>query len=111
MLVRILLNAKARVDTKVQTTEEIGPTSLMGAAEYHLATSVRLLLERGASVTDVDSRNETALMYSVLRRSSRYSTDFETVDLLVRANSPINAQSTSGKTVLMMVAKENACEQ
>lgn len=60
-MVRILVNAAASVHLRASLGE---PTPLILAATSGNATNARLLLERGASVHDVDADGKTTLLYA-----------------------------------------------
>lgn len=101
-IVRILLNAGASTDQRSCSglSDFSGqPTPLIFAASAGLATGVRLLLERGASVHEIDAAGKTALMHAA--RSS----DLQTMTLLLNAGSPVNAQSSAGESALMLAAR------
>lgn len=117
-MVRLLLKAGAKVDIRATNDGSIGwrefrarnQTALMIAASYNFSTAVRLLLERGASVAEVDSLDETALMHAFPSRNCG-KFDLEVVRLLVDTKSIINVQSLNLKTALMMAACNDTYEE
>lgn len=124
-IARQLMEAGALVST--QALDEgyrvsKGQTALILAASCRLRTSVRLLLERGASVDDVDLFQKTALMHAFEWYDENEDSteddlkpgrdfDAEVVRLLLNAESTIDAQSVSGETALMMAVQNDAYEE
>lgn len=102
-MVRILLEAGASVDQRAlkhATDCHAEPTSLMLAAASGDASSVKLLLQYGAPVHEVDSAGKTALVRATEKG------DIASMTMLLTAGSPIDAQTQSGRTALMTAAHD-----
>lgn len=95
-----MLEAGVKANGRVRA----GQAALMVAASNNLATSVGLRLKHGASVAGVDFSGKTALMY-VVTPILDGEFDAQVVRLLLDAGSPIDAQSSSGQTALMMAVR------
>jgi ankyrin repeat protein len=110
-----------------------GDTPLCLASRFGLVGTVRLLLERGADVNKRDGKSATALMWTsagghdevvelLLARKADVQDSFEGIDalfiaceggharcaeLLIRAGAPLNTDSRSGSTLLLLaIAKK-----
>ncbi|KAI1660844.1 ankyrin [Daldinia decipiens] len=100
LVVECLLDAGAVVDAR----DSRGMTPLMRACTLvgdlnHLLPTIRLLLQRGASTTDVEYSGQTAL--EILCRSGQKHTDkFTMVKLLLEYGSPPNATSGSTESLI-----------
>ena len=94
-LARMLLDVD---EDCVDTPEKHGWTPLMTAAEWACLPLVRLLLERGASVTAVDDELMTALHWSVLEEDRPAHADV--ICCLLEYHADPNALNGEGKTAL-----------
>jgi ankyrin repeat protein len=93
-VVRLLIEAKADVDTK----DNGGQTALMRAAVNGHEEVVRLLIEAKADVDAKDPRGWTALMRAAVERHKAV------VRLLIEAEADVDVKDDKGWTVLMWAA-------
>lgn len=92
----ILVSAGAELDV----TDEFGMSALMYASEIGESDVVRLLLDRGADVTLVDSDQKGALFYAI-----EMNQKIDIVQMLLEAGSDPNEQDSTGLAPLMLASE------
>ncbi len=92
--VRSLLDQGADIDIKLCIN---GMNPLMVAASFNRTEVLKLLLDHGAGINDIDSNNSTALMLAADKGN------MESVKILLDRGAYINASDKSDRTVLVRV--------
>jgi ankyrin repeat protein len=94
-----LITVRALPASELQAKNRRGTTPLMYAAAFGSAEAVKLLLDKGANVNARNSFNATALLWC--------AGDPVKARMLVEHNADVNAQSTQGRTPLMIAARRD----